>query len=196
MPHAFGVLGIAILLQVAACQTDEPDPPDEVVDLRPPSQRPRVFYLKNGTLGKIRDSADPRSGLEAADADCTQIAVQRELGGTWRAWLSSSELDAIDRIADVSPWYRTDRETLLFGSHRELTRGPRDAIEPAQGEPLLFWSGTLPSGRRSDDTCHDWTVYNVPAIATVGRADAVGLAWIVREPLLCSNYLALLCIEQ
>ncbi len=61
---------------------------------------------------------------------------------------------------------------------------------------MMFWSGTRLDGTRSSDNCSDWTIYNRPAIATVGRADAVGNAWVMDTPLLCSNYLALLCIEQ
>lgn len=63
-------------------------------------------------------------------------------------------------------------------------------------EPMMFWSGTRLDGIRSTDNCLDWTVYLQPAIATVGRADVVGESWVMNAPLLCSNYLALLCIEQ
>jgi hypothetical protein len=167
----------------------------------PPSERKRVFYFRNGTLGKIRDSADTRPALAVADEDCTVGAEQMGWPGAWRAWLSSSESDAIDRILDVGPWYRTDQETLLFASKAELTMGPRAPIDPTLDDPardddLLFWTGTDLDGRRTADNCTDWTVYNVPAIATVGRADISGPAWVAAEPLQCSNYLALLCIEQ
>lgn len=170
---------------------------DDFVDNTPPSERHRVFYLRNGTLGKIMDSSDTRTGIETADADCTQSAADREIGGTWRAWLSSSSVDAFDRITDVAPWYRIDRETLLFASRLELTTGPRATIEAMPDpEMMMFWSGTRLDGTRSIDNCSDWTVYNRPAIATVGRADVVGESWVMDTPLLCSNYLALLCIEQ
>ncbi|MGE0396494.1 MAG: hypothetical protein AB7T06_07240 [Kofleriaceae bacterium] len=113
-----------------------------------------------------------------------------------RAWLSSSTVDAITRLDDAAPWYRTDRETLLFATKAELVEGPRATIEPSSDGELMFWSGTSLDGTRTSHTCADWTIYNVPAVATVGRADAAHSAWVVDEPLLCSNYLALLCIEQ
>ncbi len=170
---------------------------DDFVDTTPPSERHRVFYLRNGTLGKIMDSADTRTGIETADADCTKAAADRELGGSWRAWLSSSRIDAFDRIDDAAPWYRVDRETLLFASKQELTEGPRATIEATpDSEPMMFWSGTRLDGTRSTDNCSDWTVYNRPASATVGRVDVEGEGWVMNAPLLCSNYLALLCIEQ
>lgn len=179
--------------ETGGATTDAGDPPV--------SERKRIFYFRNGTLGKIRESADTRPALAVADEDCTLGAEAMSWGGTWRAWLSSSQVDAIDRIADVGPWYRTDRETLLFASKAELTLGPRAPIDltfddPARDDDVLFWSGTDLDGRRTADNCTDWTVYNVPAVATVGRADVAGAAWVATEPLPCSNYLALLCIEQ
>ena len=172
------------LALVAACGTDAP-----------PSERGRIFYLRNGTLGKLVDSAVTRAGVDIADDACITAAGDRGLGGTWRAWLSSSTSDAIDRIDDAAPWYRTDRATLLFATKAELAAGPRAPIEPPVGEPLLFWSGTSRDGTRTTATCDDWTEYLEP-IATVGRADATGAEWAVPEPLSCSLYLALLCIEQ
>lgn len=181
------------------------DAPANVV---PPAERKRIFFLRNGTLGRIRDSADMRPALEVADEACTNEAQRLGLGGSWKAWLSSSSVDAIDRIADVGPSYRLDQETLLFASRAEFARGPRVRIDPSDevehsdvcmqfGSCVqTFWSGTAIDGRRTSDNCSDWTIYNRPAIATVGRADVAGEAWVVPAPLLCSAYLALLCIEQ
>lgn len=188
----------------------DPEPPSksEETDVFLPSQRKRIFYFRNGTLGKIRDSSDTRPALEVADEACTNEASQRGFGGSWKAWLSSSETDAIDRISDVAPWYRVDQETLLFASKAELARGPRvrvDATTEVEDWDACmrfgvcgqtFWSGTAADGRRTSDNCLDWTVYTRPAIATVGRADLAGGAWVASESLLCDAYLALLCIEQ
>ena len=167
----------------------------------PVAERKRVFYFRNGSLGKILDSADTRPAVEAADEDCTNGAAEMGLGGMWRAWLSTSQVDAIDRFEDVGPWYRVDQETLLFASKAELALGPRAPIDltfddPNRMDDELFWSGTDLDGHRTDNNCSDWTIYNVPAVATVGRADISGPGWVAAEPLLCSTYLALLCIEQ
>lgn len=167
----------------------------------PMAERKRIFYFRNGTLGKIRDSADTRPALAVADEDCSNGAAEMGMDGTWRAWLSSSQADAIDRVDDVGPWYRVDQETLLFATKAELMLGPRAPIDltfddPGADDDVLFWTGTDLNGRHTADNCADWTVYMVPSVATVGRADAAGAAWIAAEPLLCSNYLALLCIEQ
>jgi hypothetical protein len=157
----------------------------------------RIFHYPNGALGQIRDARDPRPAVEVADARCMTGASQRRLAGTWRAWLSSSTVDAIDRIADVGPWYRLDGKTKLFESKAQLRAGPLAPIDPP-GDPVAgrpFWTGTLADGTRSSLTCQDWTDY-VMARGTVGRADAVGGAWVAAEPSSCGFYGGLLCIEQ
>src|SRR5688500_10181736 len=86
------------------------------------TERKRVMFARNGALGKIGDPNDPRPVLDRADQRCQLYAENNDLGGSWRAWLSTSQVDAIDRIDDVGPWYRIDGETLLFPSKADLTR--------------------------------------------------------------------------
>jgi hypothetical protein len=185
-------IAVALITGVVACSVDpDPDPEGK-----------RVFHLVNGTLGKIRDSSDTRLAVDVADEACTTGANRRGLGGAWKAWLSSSGVDAIDRIADVSPWYRLDQTTLLFETKEELTRGPRARIDPTDATcadvatcQFAFWSGTALTGRGTSDNCLDWTEY-LGQHATVGRADVAGSSWVAPDRLYCGAYLALLCIEQ
>lgn len=161
--------------------------------------RKRIFHLKNGTLGQIRDGNDTRTGLEVADAECVQ-AGQSYGGGQWKAWLSSSTINALDRLADVGPWYRVDQETLLFPSRAAMVNGPLAPID-TQSDPVddrrnLFWSGTLAAGSASGSNCQDWTAYGSGLVATVGRVDTAGQGWVNPSSLSCGSYLSLLCIEQ
>ena len=172
-----------------------------------PAERKRVFYFRNGSLGKIRDSTNTRPAVEIADDSCTNGAREMGLGGTWKAWLSSSRIDAIDRISDVGPWYRLDQTTVLFETKAELSLGPRIRIDPKDASEdwetcsfsgscrFTFWSGTDVDGRHTTDNCLDWTEY-LGRIATVGRADVAGRDWVASDPLYCGAYLGLLCIEQ
>lgn len=164
--------------------------------------RKRIFHLKNGDLGQIRDANDTRTGLEVADAECT-TAGQTYGGANWKAWLSSSTVNALDRIADVGPWYRLDQTTLLFADRASIVNGPQVPISPqsvlVDDTRNLFWTGTLVDGTASANNCQDWTDYvfaNPLNIATVGRVDTAGPGWVNPTPLSCSYYLALLCIEQ
>jgi len=153
----------------------------------------------NGDLGAIRTSTDPRTGVEVADAQCT-TAGQSYGGGQWRAWLSSSTVNAIDRLVDVGPWYRLDQQTELFENRAALTRGPLVAIDDPtyanSGTRTLFWTGTLIDGTASPTNCSDWTSYVGDRAATVGRTDMAGQGWVDPTPLSCSKYLSLLCFEQ
>lgn len=160
--------------------------------------RKRVFHLLNGALGKIQDSSAAKTGLDVADAECTTAGAMHG-GGQWRAWLSSSSMNAIDRLADVGPWYRLDQQTKLFESRAAITQGPLvpivDAPDAGAGVRALFWTGTLLDGTASDATCADWTEY-VGITATVGRTDTAGPGWVAQTLQSCSTYLALLCFEQ
>jgi hypothetical protein len=161
------------------------------------SERKRIFHYPNGSLGQIPDATDQRPAVEVADELCMQGAASRKLGGSWKAWLSTSMVDAIDRIEDVGPWYRLDRETKLFENKSQLSAGPFASIAPPgdvrAGSP--FWTGTLLDGTKSPFNCMDWRRY-WEGTATVGRADAVGAAWVSPEPHSCNYYGSLLCIEQ
>jgi hypothetical protein len=195
---------------------DRPAPPDLVApddalapDAEPPmpdslsdgsvsaGARRRIFHHLSGNLGQIPDSTDPRPAVEVADELCAQGAARGKLGGSWRAWLSASGVDAIDRIEDVGPWYRLDRETMLFENKAQLGTGPLAPIAPPGSvrADRPFWTGTLLGGRRSAFNCMDWRRY-WEGTATVGRADAIGAAWVSPEPHSCSYYGSLLCIEQ
>jgi len=161
--------------------------------------RKRIFHLKNGTLGRIRDANDTRTGIEVADAECTK-AGQAYGGVQWKAWLSSSTMTAISRIEDVGPWYRLDQTTLLFANRASMVNGP--LVQITSPSDLLvdnrttFWSGTLVDGTSSADNCQVWTTYIGPNFATIGRVDTSGPGWVDPTRFTCSYYLALLCIEQ
>ena len=162
------------------------------------SARKKVFHLLNGALGAIRDANDTRMGLEVADAKCT-TAGQMHGGGQWRAWLSSSSVNAIDRLADVGPWYRLDQQTKLFDNLAAITQGPLVRIEEPSDTLVdtrnLFWTGTLLDGTASTANCTDWTDY-VGVMATAGRVDTAGPGWVAPTLQSCSTYLSLLCFEQ
>jgi hypothetical protein len=168
-------------------------------DAADPSVRKRVFHLENGALGAIRDANDPRTGVEVADADCTN-AGQAYGGGQWRAWLSSSSVNAIDRLIDVGPWYRLDQQTKLFQSRAAIAQGPlvpiEDPTDANAGIRRQFWTGTLLDGTASTSNCSDWTAYVGGVMATVGRTDTAGEGWVDSMLLSCSKYLSMLCFEQ
>ena len=152
--------------------------------------RKRIFVTINQTTGNL-------GGLTQADAFCKTAADSAQLGGTWRAWLSDGATDAIDRITDVSPWYRLDRATVLFPTKGPLGNGigPSAAIDPANLN--TYWTATGDDGRRAGagGNCLDWTSSSANEDAQTG--DPVSQSqWTVKDLQACDTSLSLLCIEQ
>lgn len=141
----------------------------------------------------------PLTGLAAADAYCNDIADSRLLDGTWRAFLSTSFVNAPDRIIGAGPWVNLDggvvirdRQELRFGA----LGGAGISIETGEG-PLsryLFWTGTTDGGVASPNaTCSDWVGIGTGAAGTT----QVGvLGWSNQLVEACSQANRLLCLEQ
>jgi hypothetical protein len=121
-------------------------------------------------------------GLTGGDALCQTAASGASLSGTWKAWLSDSNTDARERIANVGPWFYPDQSTQLTAGTDPSSGGLLAAIDryqdntPAGTNPV--WTGTLSSGVRSPSNhCEDWTSIAGTANATDGSTGSSGNAW-------------------
>jgi hypothetical protein len=143
-------------------------------------------------------SANPGSGgdlggLAGADAHCQALAEDAGMGGkTWRAYLSTSEEDARDRIGE-GPWYNV--EGVLIAENLVQLHGdnnitgetalnehgvapnylvgdpPAPAAQPLEHDVL---TGTNEDGTASEMTCNDWTDSSADFQAMLGHADRLG----------------------
>ena len=165
----------------------------------------RVFVTATTTTGNIAASGNATSGLDGADKLCAASATAAGLGGAWKAWLSTSQVNAIDRLADAGPWYLVDRCTLVFGGKAAIVAGgPAAAIDRladgSQAPPVNLWTGTKKTGVKDDFTCNDWT--NDQPIhgyeGTVGTGDDTFFAgaWTDTATNPCRLSAALVCFEQ
>jgi hypothetical protein len=138
---------------------------------------------KGGNLG----------GLAGADAHCQALATAVGAGGkTWHAYLSTSTVNAKDRIGS-GPWFnvkgvqiaasvadlhsannKISGETALTekGTSPNYLVGtpPAPAAQPLQHDIL---TGTNEDGTASAATCNNWTD-GADATATLGHADRIG----------------------
>ena len=122
-------------------------------------------------------------GLAGADFQCTELATNAGLEGTWTAWLSTDTVDARDRIADGE--YRLLDGTLVADDKADLTDGTLDAPiivredgTPIPGAALEVWTGTGKDGTNSGlGTCDNWTDNTVASTAQSGRAEAIDEEW-------------------
>jgi len=124
-------------------------------------------------------------GLEGADAHCQSLAESVGAGGrTWRAYLSTSDVDSRDRIGD-GPWYNSrgveiassvdnlhgdnnmTKETQL-DENGEMVNGRGDS--PNRHDIL---TGSNADGTASDATCDNWTSSG-DGSARVGHHDRTG----------------------
>ena len=137
-------------------------------------------------------------GLAGADAHCQALAEAAGIGGkTWRAYLSTSSVDARDRIGD-GPWYNVDGVMIaedveqLHGENNitndtatdengdlpaylELVDGAAERRDPdSLAHDVL--TGTNDDGMKNEATCNDWTNGTADAQGMLGHADRLGRA--------------------
>jgi hypothetical protein len=126
----------------------------------PPAFAKRVFVTSATYTGNLKLQGSGADGLDGGDKLCQLAASAATLGGTWRAWLSTTTVNAIDRIADVGPWYRLDGAKVFNNKASIVTSGPLVAIDVDEvgGSPKVnTWTGTKKSGIFDSFSCHDWT---------------------------------------
>jgi hypothetical protein len=142
---------------------------------------------KGGNLG----------GLAGADQVCQSLAKAAGAGQkTWRAYLSTSTVDAKSRIGN-GPWYNFKGELIaqnvadlhtadknkISGTTALTEKGTvpnylamvdgkaAPAAQPLQHDIL---TGTNEDGTKNADTCNNWTVGDASAKAMLGHADRLG----------------------
>ena len=166
-----------------------------------------------------------------ADVHCKAVADSATAAGlgsfagaNWKAWLSDSHTNAIDRLADVGPWYLVDGVTKVANNKAQLGLVPAQLAHSinktergntpsyASSGPdgyEFYWTGTSPGGQVSaEGTCQDWTSKTVcTAVGSTGAAngdwtEALNGIYLCTLPgstvvgAGCSDSWGLLCFEQ
>lgn len=170
---------------------------------RKPATARMAFVTSVGGTGDLStwSDADGNSSAAAADAICRNRALQAALplSSTYKAWISTALDDAIDRLHNDGPLYRTDG-VLIAKSYDELAGGvllaPLQVDEFSRPQPAFnVWTGTLRNGRSSGFTCNSWV--DEGAGARMGFLNAADAFWTEYPGSLaaCSNSeLRLYCI--
>lgn len=107
----------------------------------------------NGNLG----------GLSGADTKCATHASSAGLTGSWKAWLSDEATNAIDRIAEVGPWYLVGTTTIVAQTKASFALTPSGEINRNENGQLMgsvfYWTGTSSGGAKTaGNTCTSWSV--------------------------------------
>lgn len=170
-------------------------------------QELRVFVTSLTYRGNLMMAANATDGLTGGDTLCQQHADAAELGGRWRAWLSSGRAeddpsvnDAIERIIGDGPWVAMDG-AVLFPNRASLTTGPRaglslDELSRSIEGDGYYWTGTGVGGRATTSaTCEGFRSSGVSA-GTFGTASVTDSRWTDSGRTSCGEEKHLLCFEQ
>jgi nitroreductase len=123
------------------------------------------------------------TGLAAADATCQRSARSTGLPhpDSFHAWLSTSTVDAIDRLTIDGPWKRLDGVQIAsskadLGDGRLFSTITQDEYgEYRPGE--VVWTGTLGDGTSSGETCSDWTNGTAASTGRSGTSSVSLSSW-------------------
>jgi hypothetical protein len=197
----------------AASAGDAGAPPVAPIDPATPANK-RVFVTSTSYHGDLQSQGGGADGLDGADRLCGESAATAGLGGTWLAWVSTSEADALSRLPVGVRWTLIDGSTEVFPSRGAISMGPSHAIDTdEQGATVsasgaafpTVWTNTDRFGRNSvegqNDACDDWAgqtgVAAVGAIFDPALGGALGLSWTdTRQPRACGSEHRLYCFEM
>jgi len=139
------------------------------------------FFLTSAGPGNGADLG----GLAGADAHCERLAASVGAGGhTWRAYLSTSDVDARDRIGE-GPWNNARGVTIassvanLHGDNnltKETQLNEKGEVVNGRGDTPNrhdVLTGSNADGTASEATCNDWTSSGEGS-ARVGHHDRMG----------------------
>nr|WP_246270706.1 DUF1554 domain-containing protein [Hongsoonwoonella zoysiae] len=126
-------------------------------------------------------------GVEGADAHCQALAeAAGTVDKTWRAYLSTSSVNARDRIGS-GPWANAKGEVIaksLEALHSDANTISKETGLTENGEMVNgrgdspnrhdILTGSNPDGTANENTCGDWTL-NGEGSAIVGHHDRMGL---------------------
>lgn len=172
----------------------------------------RVFVTSttyNGNLG----------GLSGADAKCQTRANAANLGGTWKAWLSTGQpwQTAASRVPHTSSGYILLNGTVVANSWDDLAgtassqwgplSSPININENRQAvtSSVEVWTNTWATGSTYDTTdnltCGNWTSNSTSYTGVIGSTTSTSYFWTANldypgQKLKCNSIARLYCFEQ
>jgi hypothetical protein len=160
----------------------------------------RVFVTASGYTGDLKTAGAAADGLAGGDKLCATASTAALLGGTWKAWLSTDATNAIDRIADVGPWYLMDG-TKVFNNKANIMTTPLVTIgrdENGMSVPSgRVWTGTSDGGGAdSHGNCKGWTSLQAGDAGVTGDVMPPVGNWTAFAITGCDSSARIYCFEQ
>jgi cysteine-rich repeat protein len=172
-------------------------------DCRPERHVFATSTFFKGDLNSAIDNPDMLAGIPLADARCNALALAAGLTPTFKAWLSTSDLDPASRFdTNFSGLYRllSPNFPVIAQGWPDLTDGslahPIDADETGALTLENVLTNTAPDGSSaSDQHCSAWTK-NDNSSTTIGQSSASDSTWTDAFESQCSNAYRIYCFED
>jgi len=144
------------------------------------------------------------NGLAGADQRCRMLAAIAGLQRfeTFRAWLSTAEKSAADRLVHSRGRYVLVNGLVVAEDWDGLVSGnllhPIEVDENSQTKDIPAWTGTLADGQPAfgSDFCDGWTTFSADFMGGNGMSTEIDATWSFFENIGCAQDLHLYCIEQ
>jgi len=145
--------------------------------------------------------------IENADGLCQNLADNEELGGTYKAWLSTQTISIRDNLCHSTIKYRKVNNDGIANNWDDLTDGTLQSpinIDQKGNTPsggLDVWTHTNLDGSSkgtsgSNTACNDWTTTDTNIRATIGDFNVIDSSWTDAGTSRCSGRARLYCVQQ
>lgn len=146
------------------------------------------------------------SGIARANCICASEASSQSYAGTYRAWLSTSTVDAICNIqgeennscnprSDLGPFVAKNGSVYSVVA-ADLTELSSSGFRTSIGsDSVRLWSGSSVNGRSNGLNCGNYT-FNDGTIMSSGQKNATGAGFTTGFSGVCSDTAALICMKQ
>jgi hypothetical protein len=138
-------------------------------------------------------------GLPGADAACAERAEAANLPGTFVAWLSSSTVNARDRLGSANGWINVrgnpfaDRAAELLDALQVYY--PIVFDETGERVTSRIATGTQPDGTVAPHNCEDYTSKVGTVVVVTGNATGGSAVWTADEENSCNQAYRIYCFE-
>jgi hypothetical protein len=182
-----------LVVSLLACGGGGDSPTDASPSDSPSTNGKRVFVTSATFTGDL-------GGAAGADAKCMAAASAAGRGGTFKAWVSLSSENAIDRIAEAGPWIDF-QNSMIFANKTALMGPPTTVLNTDEAgvnvQMIGAWTGTVIAGTlASDGNCLDWANGTIDENAHVGQVGNDTTEWTDLTTSSCAQSFHLYCFEQ
>ena len=173
-PPAAATSDAGVVIDAEADASTSSPPPAPTPPAPPPGKR--VFVSSSSSNANL-------GGVSGADTRCQNLADAANLGGSWRAWVSSSASSPSGRFTKATVPYRLVDGTIIANDWNDLTSGGlRHAIDRDEKNvprpAAEVWTATTSTGAYEGGGCNGFTSSSsASAYAAQGVSDRASAQW-------------------